>query len=344
MSKIICDVCGTQYPENAEQCPICGCVRTPGSRPAADSFSFDTAYADSGHSHVKGGRFSKSNVRKRNQDIPHYEMQQQKPRAKSRDAFEDEFEETAPRDKSGTVINILLGVVIVALLLVSAYIFVNFFLPNIAFQDETTPPTETQVETTAPVTEEPTDPPIPCTGLEDVEALQSAITLEQEGYSYLLNLMVYPEDTTDELVYISDDETVATVDENGCITAVAEGTTRVTARCGEIELVFDVVCDFSVPTEEPTEPPTEAPTEEPTEPLKDVKLGVTKTDITLGKGSSYTFKLTCDLKNTEVTWISEDDSIASVNEKGEVYHVGRGTTHIIVKYGDQEVKIIVRCK
>ena len=27
MSKIICDICGTSYPETAKQCPICGCVR-----------------------------------------------------------------------------------------------------------------------------------------------------------------------------------------------------------------------------------------------------------------------------------------------------------------------------
>ena len=28
MSKIICDVCGTTYPDSATQCPICGCVRS----------------------------------------------------------------------------------------------------------------------------------------------------------------------------------------------------------------------------------------------------------------------------------------------------------------------------
>ena len=31
MSKIICDVCGTSYPETATQCPICGCVRSSDS-------------------------------------------------------------------------------------------------------------------------------------------------------------------------------------------------------------------------------------------------------------------------------------------------------------------------
>ena len=27
MSKIICDICGTTYPESADICPICGCSR-----------------------------------------------------------------------------------------------------------------------------------------------------------------------------------------------------------------------------------------------------------------------------------------------------------------------------
>ena len=27
MSKVICDVCGTTYPETAQQCPICGCAK-----------------------------------------------------------------------------------------------------------------------------------------------------------------------------------------------------------------------------------------------------------------------------------------------------------------------------
>ena len=27
MNKVVCDLCGTSYPETATQCPICGCVR-----------------------------------------------------------------------------------------------------------------------------------------------------------------------------------------------------------------------------------------------------------------------------------------------------------------------------
>ena len=27
MNKIICDICGTSYPDTAESCPVCGCSR-----------------------------------------------------------------------------------------------------------------------------------------------------------------------------------------------------------------------------------------------------------------------------------------------------------------------------
>ena len=64
MSKIICDICGTSYPETAEQCPICGTARPvdiqgiiPDDEPAEPR---------SGYTYVKGGRFSKANVKKRN--------------------------------------------------------------------------------------------------------------------------------------------------------------------------------------------------------------------------------------------------------------------------------------
>lgn len=66
MSKIICDVCGTSYPESATQCPICGCVR-PAEVVTVSSEGNPVEMPTSGtYTYVKGGRFSKSNVKKRN--------------------------------------------------------------------------------------------------------------------------------------------------------------------------------------------------------------------------------------------------------------------------------------
>ena len=63
MEKVICDVCGIAYPETAAQCPICGCARSEnGQTSACDTVQVEenAAYAT-----TKGGRFSKTNVRKR---------------------------------------------------------------------------------------------------------------------------------------------------------------------------------------------------------------------------------------------------------------------------------------
>ena len=65
MSKIICEVCGTSYPDTTMQCPICGCVRPGDVQRVTNEINADENGA-SGYTYVKGGRFSKSNVKKRN--------------------------------------------------------------------------------------------------------------------------------------------------------------------------------------------------------------------------------------------------------------------------------------
>ena len=68
MSKIICDVCGTTYVETSAQCPICGYVNPT---MADHSVQESGDIAENGElTYVKGGRFSKSNVRKRIKDNP----------------------------------------------------------------------------------------------------------------------------------------------------------------------------------------------------------------------------------------------------------------------------------
>ena len=33
--KVICDVCGTTFPETATHCPICGCAKSPAAQTVA---------------------------------------------------------------------------------------------------------------------------------------------------------------------------------------------------------------------------------------------------------------------------------------------------------------------
>lgn len=364
MSKIICDVCGTRYPASAEQCPICGRVDPAAAK--AEVKEVENAYGRT-YSQTKGGHFSKSNVKKRTQGAPVEEVPEE-PVKEENVVVEEEVPEVQEKKNSGCLINFLLVIVILALLAASAYIAVQYVMPEVidrfipqdtvATVETTEPSTEESTEATTVATEPPT---VPCT---DLVLLESIIMIDEVGQSYLLNAAVAPEDTTDTLMYISADESIATVNEDGRVTAVAPGNTVITVSCGEFSAECTVVSApgaITVPTGSEGEVETTAPTEAPvsggseateatqaaTAPntaLKDVKLSVKKTDVTFAvRGQQATFKLTCDLKPTEVTWTSQDEGIITVDENGVATCTGYGTTNVIVSYGDQEVTIIVRC-
>lgn len=357
MSKIICDVCGTRYPESAEQCPICGRIHAGGATTAADTIVMDEAEEYS-RPRTKGGRFSKSNVRKRNQNMPIFE-EEEKPKARNYDPEEDEFEEEPPKDKGNTILNILLVIVIVALLAVTGYILVEYVLPNAPSTAETAAPTELETEAPTEAPTETEEPTIPCT---ELYLPETEVILTEEGQAWLMNVMVLPEDTTDILSYYSSDEAVVTVNDEGRIEAVGTGEAVVTAVCGEIQVECKVTCIFlsgDFPgdetegmdaTEGADAPESSDETEAPEVPeptwgeLKDVTLKVDLTDVTFtGKNQGYRFKVS-GLDPTEVRWISSDESIVTIDEKGQAISVGGGRTTIIVQYGDQKVEIKVNCR
>ena len=58
MNRVICDICGTEYPENAERCPICGYLRQGTEKLAVSQEVVE-------RTKVQGGRYSNKNARKR---------------------------------------------------------------------------------------------------------------------------------------------------------------------------------------------------------------------------------------------------------------------------------------
>lgn len=271
MSKIICDVCGTRYPESSEQCPICGCVNKSAASEPVEEVQPAEEFEIPARPRVRGGRFSKANVRKRNKKMSVYAESEVRTRAAEKAAKEEDYDSEEEYEegegKGGMLLNVLLVIVIIALLGVSAYIFVQYFMPNFMGNESEITPTDSYVQQTEEPTDEPTqepteEPTVPCQQLVlDV----TDITLREAGEMYLLNVQVLPEDTTDGIMYISSNEEVATVNEEGRVTAIGEGSVVITVVCGDQQLECNVVCDFSAEEE------TEEPTEEPTEP------GVTKT-------------------------------------------------------------------
>lgn len=355
MSKIICDICGTTYPDTAEQCPICGC-----SRDAAVDLLGDELLMEQVEDEPKGrgGRFT---TKKKKEIFDFDEVNSPAPQG-SMDDDDDPYEEEEayyPQEqKPNTGVVILLTVLIAVLLLAAGFLFVRYFLPNLGGSDPTVPVTE-------PVLTQPTEQnqplTVPCEGMTMTSARQAV--LNQEGGKFLIHVTTTPSNTTDQIVFTSSDESVATVTADGRVEAVAEGQAVITVTCGQWSMEVNVTVKFEEQTLPPTTEATEAtdatdPAEGETTPeqtpeqtqapaggdgLKDVTLKLKQTDFRLGVYYEHQLKLDCALEQNEVEWSSEHPYIATVDENGVVKAIKSGTTSITAKYGDQEVSCIVRC-
>lgn len=347
MSKIVCDICGTVYPDTAEECPVCGCTpeltaallgeSAKEAEPAAPAAVVeDTVRIETPAPVAPAPKAAKA---------PKVVVYEDDDDDDDDDFEDDDDDEEEEGHKSNALLVILLVIVILALLAVSAFIMVKYVAPNLLTPKDTEP--ETVQTTEAPV--ETTGLQVPCEHL----ALTSGgeIVLDAVGANWLINVLALPENTTDELIYTSSDEAVATVNEHGKITAVGEGTAVITIICGEQELKCTVTVavpqETEAPATETTEPAEPEETTEPSEPettAPDVVISFVKNDVTSRMiGEQFILRINpSDLDVTLLTWSSENEYIASVNENGLVTIRGWGTTNIVVTYGDQEIKCIVR--
>lgn len=206
MSKIICDICGTSYADTATQCPICGCVR-----PAQPQAVPEEQTKNGGYTYVKGGRFSKANVKKR--------------------AAADKTPKNNDNgNKKGALILliaiILVGIIALGVILWAIGVF-DVFAP------------EEGAPATTPAPTEPTQPiDVPCEGL---LILNKQYTLEQIGDVVLIDCRKLPAESTDVITYTSENEEVATVDERGKVTAVQNGKTNIIITCGSVSESCEIV-------------------------------------------------------------------------------------------------------
>ncbi len=359
MDKIICDLCGTSYPDTASQCPICGTARSDASKQQSADMSAD-AYA-----YVRGGRFSKSNVRKRNSGRP--ENRRQPAPAKSAPAKaapvkpvkpqEGKNPAPQPQEEDGGSNRGLVIVVVVLLLAIIgmvAFVAMKFIDLNNAGGNNSTGSSNVGNASQ-----------IPCKGL---HLDQTELVFTSPNKTVLLQALVNPVNTTDVLSYSSSDESVVKVDADGLVTPVADGEAVIIITCGDHKLECKVTCEMGItvppetdpPATEPdeTEPPeTEPPVTEPpaTEPDDTTVTGfcLNRVDFTLnGYGASWNLTLNSpdQFGNTYegpadpslVTWTSENPNIATV-ENGVVTAVGNGKTNIIAEYNGKSRQCIVRC-
>ena len=354
MSKVFCDVCGTAFPENAEQCPICG-NQKPAETPVNGEGELAAA-AVAEKAAAKGGHFSTASVRKRNKG--------NKKKKSGKNKTQDTPQEQQGENKRGLVI--VAWVLLVAILLVLAYIVIQYVVPMLQTMKpaETTSTTQSTTVATTEADTTTEDTNLDCTGLTISDA---TVTFDAVGRIWLLEVSAEPEGTTDGITFTSADENVATVSVDGRITAVGAGETVITVTCGTQVKQCKVVCDFAEettvpetteaettaateettePTEEPTEtePPETEATEPPAQGFGLFRADYSDNDATLMfKGESFTFQVRSGLSLSDITWTSENPKVATV-ENGVVTAVGPGTTVIYGEFNGEKDMCTIRCE
>ena len=331
MNKVICNVCGTSYPENAAQCPICGYVHN------LDSFGTDGSEGtETTYTHVRGGRYSKANVKKRN-------LTNQK---NSPDITEPAQTSTATKakNKRGGLV-IIAVVLLLAIIIAGGYIALRFFIPNQFIYEGTdnfTVPATTESAEAAtealPKDTVTTDSALEATadaaGVSIVLS-DTQVALQEAGETFQLVITLKPADTNEILTFTSSDPSVASVDSNGIITANGEGTAIVVVACSQARAECSVVCTFA------TEP-SETTATEPEESASG-SLNLNRREITFDmEGQSWVLYDGGDISVFDITWSSDDETVATI-VNGKVVAVANGDTTVYGTYNDLVVSCIIHC-
>ena len=156
-----------------------------------------------------------------------------------------------------------------------------------------------------------------------------------------------PEGSTGTLTWTSSDETVATVDDQGNVTAVAPGQRHHHRHLGERPVGhLQRHLHLGLPGHRGpggrAPPAEEAPAEEA--PAEETPAGpaLSSNDITLdAAGDSQQLTLTGG--EGDVTWASGDEAVATVDDQGNVTAVAPGRTTVTATVGEQTLKCEVRC-
>ena len=324
MSKIICDVCGTSYPETATQCPICGCARHSEVNAVTNENTETDLQLQGNYTFVKGGRFSKSNVKKRNRAI----------QCEPVTPVEPSSEEPQKGGKMDAVLIATVVILLLAIIAVISYIALRVFFPSVlpgGIQEPDLNIKNPIANTTSVETTAETILPKPCVG---ITLSKTEIEFDKVGSVVLLNATLDPVDTTDEIVWSSTDTSVVTVTSDGKVEAVGSGQAAITASCGQAVAECRIVCSF--PPAETTAPTTE----EQVYPTDDFKLN--RKDFTLSKKGDTHILYAGKIPVESIVWTTDNADVATI-ENGKVTAVGTGNTKVYAEYRDIKLSCVVRC-
>ena len=153
---------------------------------------------------------------------------------------------------------------------------------------------------------------------------KSYIYMDSLGDTGTLTASVVPSDADNaEIVWSSANEKVAVVDDKGNITAVGNGTVRITAATKDHSV--KAYCFVTVETEVPAE-----------------SISISEKSLYLTGGSkTLTATVTPEgATNSDLEWSSSDTAVATVNQNGVVTAVADGTATITVQTTDNTVSAV----
>ena len=270
--------------------------------------------------YAKGGRFSKSNVRRNN--------------AAGSSAGASRSDRDANKQPEGNNA-ILIAIVIVllfAIVAVAGYIGYSLITSDWGADISGS---QQQVGPSVPDPEKE----IPCTGI-TLNVLTKEFTSESE--QLLLSVNKTPSNTTDEVTYVSSDPDVAVVTSTGIVTpGTKQGEAVITVTCGNASAQCTIISTVGEPpVTEPTTPPGPVL---PSGFVLKLKTYKDSGEITIaGDATANLYSETMGIKASDITWMTSDPTIATV-ENGKVTGIGKGTCTITATIGDQTATCKVIC-
>lgn len=159
----------------------------------------------------------------------------------------------------------------------------------------------------------------------------SSITLDASSVSLLageyreLDAAVAPSDAShkDWIIWYSSDESVATVDQFGVVTAVAGGTTTITALAGMQSATCDVVVEVI--------------------PVGNVTLNHTSLTFPVGFEYTLTAKVSPhDASYKTVNWTTDNPSIVNVDQSGNITTISSGEANITAEAGGVKSVCVIK--
>ncbi len=133
-----------------------------------------------------------------------------------------------------------------------------------------------------------------------------------KGEEFTLTATVTPSNCTDALSWSSSATAVATVDGNGKVKAVGAGYAVITAKAGS----KSAICELTVSS-----------------PAQSVTLSATSKSLNVGEEFTLTATLTPSDCTDDLSWVSSNTAVATVDGKGKVKAMGAGNATITASAG-----------